>query len=126
MPKVKLVAGFPAEEIGGLNGPVKFAFDDAGVLVSEDISEEEAAYFLSIPSFAPAEAAKTPAPGAADAAAAAAAEAKKTELLERAAKVGLQVKGNWGLQRLENEVEHAEKAAAEKPPAGSQTDGDKA
>jgi hypothetical protein len=104
MPKVKLVAGFPAEEIGGLNGPVKFQRDEGGDLVSEDISDEEAAYFLSIPSFAPAEAAK-PGPGAAEA------EAKKADLLERAAKVGLAVKGNWGLQRLENEVEHAEKAA---------------
>ncbi|HET8870432.1 MAG TPA: hypothetical protein VFM48_08305 [Aquabacterium sp.] len=85
-----------------ING-VKFIEHEAG-RISEEVSEEVAALFASIPGYQR-EVVK-------------ALEVSKEELLARAAKVGLTVKGNWGLARLKAEVEGAEEDAAE---AASQT-----
>ena len=79
---------------------VKFAKHELGV-ISEDITAEVAESFLSIPGYI-AEDATSPVDTA----------AIRAELEARAAAVGLTVKSVWGNERLQSEVEKAEKAAA--------------
>lgn len=87
---------------------IKFAEHELG-RISEEISEEVAAFFLSIPGYIAHEVKQ----------AAAAVTVTKEELLTRAAKVGLAVKGNWGIARLKAEVEGAEEDAAEAAQSGA-------
>ena len=88
---------------------VKFVTHALG-RISEEVSEEVASFFESIPGYERAFAA------------APVIEITKDELLARAAKVNLTVKGNWGLQRLKTEVEGAEEDVAEAlATAGKQT-----
>ena len=104
MPKVLCSLPNASEDING----VRFTQHANGML-SEDVSDEAAASFASIPGYTVVGA---PDP-AADAEKAAAAEAEKAALLERAAKVELKTKANWSLERLKTEVEAAEKSAAD-------------
>lgn len=103
MPKILCtIAGAPTE-IGGVDGIVKFSATDAG-LVSEDIGAEAAAYFASIPGYS------------------LVAEEKQADVAElealraRAAAANVAVDSRWKIARLRNEVEHAEKAAADQAP----------
>lgn len=79
---------------------VKFAKHELGV-ISEDITAEVAESFLSIPGYISEEEGKTEDTGAI-----------RAELEARAEAVGLTVKSVWGNERLQSEVEKAEKAAA--------------
>lgn len=118
MPKVLCTLPNASEEISG----VKFVTHAAGML-SEEITDEVAENFVSIPGYemvggAPAgltdaEKAAADEAAAAEAAAEAAKEAEKAELLARAAAIEFKVKANWSLERLKAEVEGAEKAAAD-------------
>lgn len=119
MPKVLCTLPNASAEISG----VKFVTHAAGML-SEEISDGQAADFASIPGYeivgaAPAAAPVPPEPTAAEAAAAreaaeAAEASERTALLARAEAVGFTVKNNWGLPRLRAEVADAEKEAADK------------
>lgn len=102
MPKVLCTLPNASEEISG----VKFVTHADG-MVSEEISDEVAENFLSIPGYLPLVDSKAAEKAAADAAA----EAEKAELLERAAKIEFTVKANWSVARLKTEVETAEAAA---------------
>lgn len=104
MPKVLCTLPNASELISG----VKFATHAKG-MVSEDVADDVAAAFASIPGYEIVGAA--PAPDA-DAEA-----AEKAALLERAAVIEFKIKANWSLERLKAEVEAAEKAAAEKAAA---------
>lgn len=95
MPKVICTLENAAEEISG----VKFITHALG-MISEDISDEDAERFLSIPGYEAQE--KDP-------------EVLATEmsaLRARAAALNMPVKGNWGEARLLAEIEKAEKQAA--------------
>ena len=96
MPQVLCKIPGAAASIGGLQGLVKFEPADGGML-SAEISQEEADHFASIPGFE----------------LVGAAGVELTELQARAEKAGLKVDARWKLARLRNEVEFAEKAAAE-------------
>ena len=80
----------------------------ANGMLSEDVSAEVAARFASIPGYA---IVGETDPGAE--AIKAAGEAEKLALLERADAIQFKVKSTWGVDRLRNEVDAAEKAAAE-------------
>lgn len=97
MPKVICRLDNAAEEISG----VKFVSHALG-MISEDISDEDAERFLSIPGY---EAQEQDPEVVATA---------MTALRARAAALNMPVKGNWGEARLLAEVEKAEKQAAEK------------
>lgn len=83
-----------------ING-VAFTKHENGML-SEDISAEQAAEFAEIPGYEVV--GSKPAGDDKD--------AERAELIARAEAAGLQVKGNWGVDRLRHEVEAAEKAKA--------------
>ena len=102
MPKVLCTLPNASEDIGG----IKFEKHANGML-SEDVSDEQAARLASIPGYELVGSPSKPAPTDADS------YAEKTALLARAEAVKLTVKGNWGLERLKTEVEAAEKEDAE-------------
>lgn len=121
MPKVLCTLPNASEEISG----VKFVSHSKGML-SEEISDEAAAVFASIPGYEiVGEAKKAATPSAEDAAKAAAkseaeaeskaaADAKAAEraaLVEKAEGLGLKVKSNWSIERLASEIQSAEAAA---------------
>lgn len=89
MPRVICTLPNASDNINGF----KFESCDAGVL-SEDLPDEAAELFLSIPGYEP----------YVDESAA------KADLLARAQAVGLKVVPQWGLTRLRKEVEDAETA----------------
>lgn len=99
MPKVLCTLPNASEEISG----VKFA-SHANGMVSEEISDEVAATFASIPGYEIV--------GAAPAGGDDKGDAEKAALLARAEAIQFKPKANWGIDRLRNEVEAAEKAAA--------------
>lgn len=103
MPKLLCTLPNASEEISG----VKFVPHAAGML-SEDVSDEQAAKFASIPGYEIVGATPAKDPSADDEAKA----AERAALVERAEAVGLKVKGNWSIERLRTEVETAEKAKA--------------
>lgn len=103
MPKVLCTLPNASEEISD----VKFVTRAAGML-SEDISDEQAARFASIPGYEIVGATPPKDTSAEDEAKA----AERAALVERAEAVGLKVKGNWSIERLRTEVEMAEKAKA--------------
>lgn len=103
MAKVLCTLPNASEEISG----VKFVAHEKGML-SEDISDEIAADFASIPGYELV-GAKAPASEA---------DAERAELAARGEAAGLKVKGNWSIERLRAEVEAAEKAKAEAEAAG--------
>lgn len=113
MPKILCTLPNASDEISG----VKFVTHANGML-SEDVSDDVAEVFLSIPGYELAGSAKPAAPveDASAKAAAAEAEAKAAEraaLVAEAESLGVAVKGNWGESRLKAEVEAAKKAKAE-------------
>lgn len=91
MPRVVCTLPYASDEISG----VKFSPGDAGSMLSEEISDDAAARFLSIPGYEPYvdESAE---------------KGEKDALLERAQAVGLSVVKQWGVNRLRKEVEEAE------------------
>lgn len=97
MPKVLCSLPNASTEIGG----VQFTKHANGML-SEDVSAEVAARFAAIRGYTVV--------GAPDVDA----EAEKSALLERAEAIQFKAKSTWGIDRLRNEVEAAEKAAAAK------------
>jgi hypothetical protein len=103
MPKVLCSLPNASTEIGG----VQFTKHANGML-SEDVSAEVAARFAAIRGYT-----VVGAPDADTDAEKAAAEAEKAALLERAEAIHFKAKSTWGIGRLRNEVEAAEKAAAE-------------
>jgi hypothetical protein len=103
MPKVLCTLPNASEEISG----IKFMSHAAGML-SEDISDEQAAKFASIQGYEIVGAIRPKDPSVEDEAKA----AERAGLVERAEVVGLRVKGNWSVERLRTEVETAEKAKA--------------
>lgn len=100
MPKILCTLPNASTEISG----VKFAAHANGML-SEEITDEVAAGFTSIPGYEVV--------GGSSAADKAAAEAEKADLVARAAAIDFKVKANWSVERLKAEVEGAEKAAAD-------------
>ena len=98
MPKVICTLPNASEEISG----VKFTAVEDGML-SEDISDEQADHFLSIPGYKPAD-------GGEDSKKSAEAAARAA-LLVRAEAVKLKVDDRWKLPRLEKEVADAEEKA---------------
>ena len=125
MPKVLCTLPNASEEISG----VKFVSHANGML-SEDVTDEVAANFASIPGYeivgakvkatapAPADnddaaAEKAQADAAAEAAEKASAKAaEKAALLAKAEALGVSVKGNWSIERLTSEVNAAAEAKA--------------
>ena len=102
-----------SEEISG----VKFTRLENGHVLSEEISDEAGARFLSIPGYEPAEAEATKKPASVkktdtddDADEQAEREALEAEYL--ALSGGTKPKGNWGLKRLTEEVAELREAAA--------------
>ena len=118
MPKILCnIPGAPTE-IGGASGPIKFEPTDGGLVAA--VGDAVAKRLLSIPGYSLVPDART---GQTDEQKAAEA-AEREALLARAAAVNLAVTATWKLPRLKNEVEHAEKLAAEKKAAaGTPTDG---
>lgn len=95
---MKVICTLPncSESLMGLGDePVAFVSHAEG-MISEEISEEEAAHFLAVRGFHPA---KTVDPAA-----------ETAVLIERAKAVNLSVHHNWKLNRLREEVEKAEAA----------------
>lgn len=112
MPQILCTLPNASNEISG----VKFASNEKGML-SEEVSDDVAADFASIPGYVVVGAVDPEAAAAAKAAA----EAEKVDLLARAAKIAdFRVKANWSLDRLRAEVEGAEKAAAEAAAKGAE------
>lgn len=101
MPKVLCTLQNASDEISG----VKFVSHANGML-SEDISEEVAANFASIPGYEIV-GAESKAPVVDDAA-----KAERAELVVKAESLGLKVKGNWSIERLTSEVNAAAEAKA--------------
>lgn len=100
MPQVICTLPNASEEISG----VKFTAVEGGML-SEDISDEQAAHFLSIKGYEPAEDGEVSKKKAAE-------DAAKDALLARAEAIKFKVDSRWSLARLEKEVADAEKKAA--------------
>lgn len=100
MPKVLCTLPNASDEISG----VKFVTHAKGML-SEDVADEVAAAFTTIPGYELV-GAKGPDDSDDD-------SAEKDALLARAEAVKLAVKNNWGLPRLKAEVEKAEAEAAD-------------
>lgn len=96
---------------------VKFAAHELG-MISEEVADEVAEFFTSIPGYITEEAANIAAsPNKAD--------SVRVDLEARAAAVNLAVKKVWSNDRLQSEVEKAEKAAAQNqnPPAPTEVAG---
>lgn len=117
MPKILCTLPNASENING----VTFVSHAKGML-SEDVSDDVAETFLSIPGYelvgsaAVAKPADDEAAKAAAAAEAAAAEAKAAEraaMVAEAEGLGVAVKNNWGESRLKAEIDAAKKAKAE-------------
>lgn len=103
MPQVLCTLPNASELING----VKFAAHAKGLL-SEDVSDEVAANFASIPGYELV-GAKPPAADSGDADKA----AERAALEKKAAELNVKVKGSWGNDRLRAEIETAEKVAAD-------------
>lgn len=128
MAKVICTLNNASDEING----VKFKkHPDGHGMVSEDIGDDQAAVFASIPGYelvGATKAAKQPAGKTAEELEAerlaeeqrAAAATELEELRKRAQELGVDAKGNWKAERLRVEIEKAEKAAKDKAaaPAG--------
>lgn len=99
MSKVLCILPNASSEING----VAFVPHAAGML-SEDISDEQAALFTSIPGYEVVGAGTKQEDTTKD--------AERADLLAQAEAIGFKVKGNWSLERLRTEVETAAKAAA--------------
>lgn len=106
MPKVLCTLPNASEEISG----VKFVTHAKGML-SEEIDDEQAAHFTSIPGYEIVGA--TAAPAAASEDQADPAKEEKADLAAKLSALGVTVKSNWGVDRLKAEIEKAEKAASE-------------
>lgn len=92
---------------------VKFTAHEKGML-SEDISDEVAAVFASIPGYQiVGESTKPIISKVPDDDAKAAKAAEREALLAKADAIGMTVKSTWGNERLAAEIEAAEKAAAQ-------------
>lgn len=105
MPKVLCTLPNASEEISG----VKFVSHAKGML-SEEISDEAAAVFASIPGYeVVGEAKKAATPPADDAKA-----AERAALVAKAEALGVKVKANWSIERLNTEIRDAEAEAAAK------------
>jgi hypothetical protein len=97
-----------SEEISG----VKFERHEMGV-ISENVSDEQAANFASIKGYVLADDDGNPIAG--DEGDASTAGADDMEALRaRATELGIDVKGNWKAQRLRAEIKRAEDAVANK------------
>lgn len=117
MPKILCTLPNASEEISG----VKFVAHAKG-MVSEDVSDEVAADFASIPGY---EIVGAPAPKVEDPADAEKA-AERAALVAKAEALGVKVKSNWSVDRLKSEIEAAEKAKADAEAAAAkkpETDG---
>lgn len=114
----KVICKLPnaSEEISG----VKFkAHPDGAGMVSEDISDEQAAHFASIPGYELVGVKKAAAPAGKsvdeleqerqEEEARQTAAAELENLRARAKELGVEVKGNWKADRLRAEIEKAEK-----------------
>ena len=108
MPKIICTIPGAPEEIGGLNGVVKFAQVDGAL--TADVSDDDAKFFASIPGYALAEKPAPKQPAKADDEQAAE-KVAMDDMLARATAAGLQVDSRWKLPRLTAEVERAEAAA---------------
>ncbi len=98
-----------ADEISG----IAFTKVDGGML-SEDISDEQAARFASIPGYELVNEGPSADEKAAAAADAAAAEADELKALTaEAVELGIEFKPNWKNARLKTEIDKAKAAAAE-------------
>lgn len=109
MPKVLCTLPNASDEIGG----IKFVSHAKGML-SEDVSDEQAARLASIPGY------KIVGGNAPDENDGAAKDAERAELLAEAEALGMKVKGNWSLDRLKSEVEAAKKAKADADAAAAE------
>lgn len=118
MAKVICTLENASDEISG----VKFKkHPDGAGMVSEDISDEQAARFASIPGYELVGAKK--ADSATEKAAAEAAAAELEALTKRAEELGIKVKGNWKADRIRAEIAEAERIAAEKGAQGKEKTG---
>lgn len=107
MPKVICTRPNAAEIISGVN----FTKHEDGML-SEEISDEQAAAFCEIPGYAVVDDEGTAAAKAAEKAAAAEREAEELKALTaRAVELKIDVKANWKAARLTAEIKRAEEAA---------------
>lgn len=104
MPKVKCTLPNAANEING----VKFVSHASGGMVSEEISEEQAANFAAIPGYA-----LFDAKAASNSGAPALTEEDVAKLRARAEELKVPNAKQLGVKRLQDEVAAAEKAAAE-------------
>jgi len=104
MPKVLCTLPNASEEISG----VKFVSHAKGML-SEEIDDEAAAVFASIPGYEIVGEVKKPAATTPEDEAKA---AERAALVDKAEALGLKVKSNWSLERLSSEIQAAEAAAA--------------
>lgn len=95
MAKVLCTRQNASEEING----VKFEQTDEGML-SEEITDEQAAAFCKIPGYALEDEGD--------------AGAELADLTAKATELGIAVKANWKAQRLTAEIKRAEEAAAAK------------
>jgi len=101
------------DEIDG----IKFVPHPDGIgMVSEDISDEKAERLVTIKGFALV-GKKPELSDEEKAAAEAAAEAELNAAIDKAKALGVTVKGNWKLERIQHEIEKAEKAAKDKADA---------
>lgn len=104
MPKVLCTLPNASEEISG----VKFVSHAKGML-SEEIDDEAAAVFASIPGYEiVGDTKKAATPPAEDDAKA----AERAALVSKAEALGLKVKANWSIERLASEIQAAEAAKA--------------
>lgn len=121
MPKVICTLPNASDEISG----VKFSKhpDREGAMVSENISEDQAAHFLSIAGYEPVGEKKPTATAKSDAEREAEAErerqaaeaaAELEALRAKAKELGVECKGNWKADRLRAEIEKAEKVEKDK------------
>lgn len=102
MPKVLCTLPNASEEISG----VKFVSHAKGML-SEEIDDEAAAVFASIPGYEIVGEVKKPAAATPEDEAKA---AERAALVDKAEALGLKVKGNWSTERLASEIQSAEAA----------------
>jgi hypothetical protein len=112
VPKVICKLPNASEEISG----VRFAPHPDGAehgMVSEDISQEQADFFVSIPGYelVGGSAQKAPAD-----------DTELDELRAKAETLGIKVKGNWKADRLKSEIKAAEDEKAAQEAAAKQSD----
>lgn len=100
MPKVICTRPNASDEISG----VKFVSHGAGGMISEDISDEQAARFASIPGYAIAGMRQE------DPDAVAKEADEMAALLKKAEELGVKVDSRWKAPRLASEIEKADKA----------------